>query len=270
MGFANIMMNNMAFNNWFLPTTYMNAQSVNPFCFYTPIFNNTSGNYFLSNLLNNINLTQLKMPIFNWLNINPTLNYKPMIFNSTPSYGKIDTFTRTVKPSTSTSSVPLLQTTAPKMNNNAVKNLSWWKAQGYNEEKGKQLAANTKRHSDDLYRRGIKGECGQGVRKGIQDTFYNGATVWKSFGQARLTGDKYLSKVPHLKKINVEGMNLSKNDIPAGAIVIYDAGYSRSSKSYCGHIEVSGGNGHGYSDLTTTLLQNRGAKKVPKEIWIPV
>ena len=166
-----------------------------------------------------------------------------------------DTFTRTSTISTSSFS------------NNAVKNLSWWKEQGYNEEKGKQLAANTKKRSDALKAAGIKSQCGRGVREGVNDTFYNGKE--HHVGQdlaAKVFGDRYFANDKNLKKINVRGMNLSKEDIPAGAIIIYE----NYSSNPAGHIEVSGGNGHGYSDFTSTLLQNHGIRKEPKEIWIPV
>lgn len=159
---------------------------------------------------------------------------------------------------------------ASNFNNNSVVNLSWWKAQGYNEEKGKELAANTKKHSDALKAQGITAQCGRGVRLGINDTYYNGSLHYERFGQARLTGDVTLSNDSNFKKIDIQGLNLSKEDIPAGAIVIYDSGYSNGKYSYCGHIEVADGNGHGYSDFTSTLLQNRGVRKEPKEIWIPV
>ena len=63
-------------------------------------------------------------------------------------------------------------------------------------------------------------------------------------------------------------MNLRKEDIPAGVIVIYGSGYVSGDTR--GHIEVSNGKGQGYSDLTTTLLQNHGRSKKPVEVWIPV
>lgn len=221
------------------------------------------------------NFPQLQMPDFSGL------KFKFSLTSESSSSGS----------SLSSSSGSSSSSTNYNIDNSAVKNLSWWKAQGYNEEAGKRLAANTKKRSDELFNAGITGQCGMGVRGGINDTYYGGnnntlkvetgangkkkaryegSQHYQSFGYAKDTGTSYLSQDSHLKKIDVRGMHLTKNDIPAGAIIIYEAGYSSGSNSHCGHIEVSDGNGHGYSDYTSTLLQNYGARKEPKEIWLPV
>jgi hypothetical protein len=196
------------------------------------------------------NFPQLQMPDFSGLKFNFT-------------------FTPASTSSSSDSSSSLSSNKNYNIDNSAVKNLSWWKQQGYNEEKGKQLAANTKKRSEALKAEGVTRQCGRGVRLGLNDTFYGGSTHYAGFGYANQTGDTDLCHDKNLKKIDVSGMHLSKEDIPAGVIVIYQS-YSSGQDKDKGHIEVSDGNGHGYSDLTTTLLQNHGVRKEPKEIWIPV
>ena len=185
--------------------------------------------------------------------------FRPINFNFTPigNFRNLDTFTRTTNYSSSLN-----------ISNSAVKNLSWWKAQGYNEEKGKRLASKTKIRSDALHNKGITGQCGQGVREGINDAFYNGATHHAPMGlAAKNFGSRYFVNDKNLKKINVEGLHLTENDIPAGAIIIYE----HYSKNPAGHIEVSDGNGHGLSDFTSKrLFYNNGVRREPKEIWIPV
>lgn len=162
-------------------------------------------------------------------------------------------------------STPVSKTS--NISNKKVANLEWWKEQGYNEEMGKKLAENTKKNSDSLRSQEITGQCGKGVRLGINETF---GTKYENFPQARLTGDEILKNDKHFKKIDISDIKLDAKNIPAGAIIIYGAGYSSGKNSHCGHIEVSDGNGKGYSDLTTTLLSNYGRHRAPKEIWIPV
>jgi len=200
---------------------------------------------------------RFSMPSFNSMAMN--FSFPPINFNFTPigNFRNLDTFTRTTNYSSSLN-----------ISNSAVKNLSWWKAQGYNEEKGKRLASKTKIRSDALHNKGITGQCGQGVREGINDAFYNGATHHAPMGlAAKNFGSRYFVNDKNLKKINVEGLHLTENDIPAGAIIIYE----HYSKNPAGHIEVSDGNGHGLSDFTSKrLFYNNGVRREPKEIWIPV
>ena len=151
------------------------------------------------------------------------------------------------------------------VSNNNCKNLSWWISQGYNEEKGKQLAASGMKYCKIAKQNGVKGNCVGEVRKAINEVCYNGQTHYKRFGKAYQIGDIFLSNDKNFKKIDVSGMNLSPKDIPAGVIVLYGPGYSNGKGSYCGHGELSGGDGLGYSDCVTHLL-----KKKPTEIWIPV
>lgn len=172
-----------------------------------------------------------------------------------------------------------------------------WLEQGYNEVSGIELAKNTRKRSNVLHNQGYTDQCGGGVREGIYLTYGNeeysdsgeirrGLNRYskKAFGKARNTGDERLSHDICFRKFNWEqagfvdedgNCTLTKEMIPAGAIVIYDGGYSfndakKPAEQQCGHIEVSDGNGHGYSDLTTTLLSNHGRRRAPKEIWIPV
>ena len=217
----------------------------------------------------NMNFTPYYMPIFNVFDykfqtpplVNP-LSSTPKLTNL--SYLPMDTFEMSSANKVSKASATL---SSKNIANNSSIDLSWWKAQGYNEEKGKKLAAQTKKYSDYLYRKGIKSQCGKGVRHGVNEAFYNGVVHHKPQNlDAKVFGDKYFAYDDNLKKINVKGLKLTKYDIPEGAIVIYE----KYSKNPAGHIEVSDGNGHGYSNLKTTLLQNHGQYKQPKEIWIPV
>ncbi len=146
-------------------------------------------------------------------------------------------------------------------------NKEWWQKLGYNESKGQALLQNGKRWSDLAQSQGVKAQCGGYVRRALNDTY---GTNFTRFGKACNTGDDYLSKMPQLKKIDVSGLNLKPTDIPPGAIVIYPPGYSNGAGKTCGHIEISDGNGAGYSDVKTHLLSNWGRERKPQEIWIPV
>ena len=160
-----------------------------------------------------------------------------------------------------------------EISNKNVSNLQWWKDQGYNEEKGLEFASVAKEVSDKMHAAKSESGCGTGVRKSVNEYFYSDEKEHYSGGwYANVVGSKYLSIDKNFKKITIPSdMSLGPNDIPAGAIIIYDLCYSDSEASAkYGHIEVSGGNGCGYSDVTTTLLSNRGRERKPKEIWIPV
>ena len=256
--FSNI--NNMKFN--FMPP--MNTSFVWTPTPGVPTFGTNTSNFI------NTPLTFDRQPI----------QYNTPVFTSNISLGSVDTFERSATTQTrqttsthkthKTSSKTTKATASETINNKKIVNLDWWKAQGYNEEKGKALAINTKKRSNSLRAQGISGQCSRGVREGINDTFYSGKPHYSSFGQARLAGEKYLSKDQNFKKIDVSGIKLTKNNIPAGVTLIYGPGYSNSKINYCGHLEVSDGNGHGYSDVTTTLLQNWGRHREPIEVWIPV
>lgn len=146
-------------------------------------------------------------------------------------------------------------------------NREWWQKLGYNESKGQALLQNGKRWSDYAQSQGVKAQCGGYVRRALNDTY---GTNFTRFGKACDTGNDYLSQMPQLKKIDVSNMKLKPSDIPPGAIVIYGPGYSNGAGRVCGHIEISDGNGSGYSDLKTHLLSNWGQRREPQEIWIPV
>ena len=219
---------------------------------------NTSSGW-LSNISSAFNFSNWSLPKFTMPKFEYSYTYTPPSSNTSSSNksssntsGVGDTFTRS---------------SSYEINNNTVKNISWWKAQDYNEEKGKKLAECAIRHSNSLESRGVTDKCGRGVRESVNIAFYGGAEHHKAQGlDAKDFGNKYFVHDTNFKKINVEGLHLSKNDIPAGAIVIYE----HYSGNPSGHIEVSDGNGHGYSDLKTTLLQNHCKRREPKEIWIPV
>ena len=246
------------FGNSFPCLFDLSLNSSNPFTYFPPALNFPQFplfNFTFPPIFPNLNFTQYTLPPMQDL----SLQTPPLISN--PTIG--DTFIK----STPTKSTPAASQTLLNNTNNNVKKLSWWKAQGYNEAKGKKLAENTKRRSDLLKAKGIKSRCGQGVREGVNDTFYNGQVHHKPQGlDAKDFGDKYFAHDTNLKKIDVRGMNLSKKDIPAGVIVIYE----NYSSNPAGHIEVSDGKGHGNSDFESTLLQNHGQYKKPKEVWIPV
>ena len=146
--------------------------------------------------------------------------------------------------------------------------MTWWKAQGYNEEKGSTLANAARRKYNGLGANGrAQGNCVGIVRQVINDVNH---TNYKRFGQARNIGHEYLCNDPNFKKIVVDMSQLKASDIPPGAIVLYPSGYAGGPLSYCGHGEIAGGNGFGYSDVKTTLLSNHGKRRNPCEIWIPV
>ena len=236
----------------------LSLNSLNPFTYFPPVLNFPqfpAFNFTFPPIIPNLNFTQYTLPPVQ------DLSLKTPSLISNPTIG--DTFVK----SSPAKSVPVVSQTAPDNTNNDVKNLGWWKAQGYNEEKGKKLAENTKKRSNALKAKGIKSRCGQGVREGVNDTFYKGEVHHKPQNlNAKDFGNKYFAHDTNLKKIDIRGMKLSKKDIPTGVIIIYE----NYSGNPAGHIEVSGWNGEGYSNFTSTLLQNHGKYKKPKEIWIPV
>ncbi len=234
----------MTFTNYFINFQFTNSQwnslpMFNNFnCIwnnsFTPLFNNT--NYFFN------------QPSFNW---------------------NCDTFTSTISKSSTVKETT--NTTSASLS--STKNIQWWIDKGYNPQKGQKLCAATKKHLDSNPimsngKRKISGECVGFVRKGINDAFYNGSEHYARFGKAYLCGEQYLSKDKNFKKLT--GVDMSKinpADIPEGAVVLYNPGYSSGKGSYCGHGEVSNGNGKGYSDVLTNL-KNSGNKTI-REIWLP-
>ena len=141
--------------------------------------------------------------------------------------------------------------------------LDFWKEQGYNEEKGVALAKKAK--SNVLSKSHT--QCTLYVRKAINKAF---KTHYTAFGNnAWEVGKNILANDKNFKKIDVDMSKIQPEDIPAGAIVIYPSrGYSNHK---AGHIEISDGEGHGLSDFKSkSLCQNRGNRRNPAEIWIPV
>ncbi|MCR5265692.1 MAG: hypothetical protein K6E29_03755 [Cyanobacteria bacterium RUI128] len=146
------------------------------------------------------------------------------------------------------------------------KDLNFWKNLGYNPEKGQQLVNNAKKSKY----RGKRHECVAVVREAINDTYYGGQTHYSRFGKACDIGDQFLNGDTHFKKI-VPNWDVSPNDFPPGAIIIY-RGDNGSGNGY-----VRGDNrGHGelaYGDGSGKGISNYDLKIKPqfiKEVWIPV
>lgn len=247
----------MTFNYYFNTDNFINIGFPQIQWNFLPMFNNFNciwNNSFMSTYNNNFSFNQ---PSLNW---------------------NFDTFTSTIaKPTSTTSSTSLTSsasTTQSTTQTSSTKNIQWWIDRGYNPQKGQKLCAATKRHLDanpimSNGKRKITGECVGFVRKGINDAFYNGEIHYPQFGKAYLCGEEYLSKDKNFKKLTgIDMSQINPADIPEGAIVLYNPGYSSGKGSYCGHGEVSNGNGQGYSDVLT-YLRNSGNKTI-REIWLPV
>ncbi len=257
-------------NNFFMPSFY----SFNPFM-TTPIFPlMNSCSIFQPPPFNfNYNFNPISTPSFNFQPMFNTSFFKPDFnsnwnnfgnFNFSPqnsfnffgNYGWGDVFK---KSRNSGSNSP----NTGGISNSVVKNLSWWKAQGYNEEKGKRLAAVAKRRADG---RKSTSDCATFVKNDINEAIY-GTKHYATLGNGNQCGKKSLDSDKNFKKIDVSGMHLDANDIPAGVIVTY----KRYSTHPAGHVEIASGNGKGYSDFTSRkLFQNYGQRREPMEIYIPV
>lgn len=236
------------------------------------------------NFVNFNSFINMEFPSFNWDSFpvaslwNQNYNQPLFQFQQTEfSWNcNMDTFTLSSPKKTSLSQKS--ERIAPLPNPtrlSSTKNLQWWIAKGYNPTKGKKLCAATKQHLDanpimSNGKRKVRGQCVGYVRKGINDAFYGGSEHYSNFGKAYLCGEKYLSQDKNFKKLT--GVNLAQinpADIPEGAVVIYNPGYTNSKLGkICGHGEVSNGNGQGYSDCLTRL-KNSGRQSI-REIWLPV
>ena len=146
--------------------------SINTMNFFpqTPVFSQPEFNFSFNtgefNMPANYNTSQTGLFNFNFSNIGNTTNLSvPSSVRSSSNVG--DTFTSTRSES------------VINANNNEVKNIDWWKKQGYNEAKGKEFAKNAKMISDEMQRNHITGECVGGVRRAINKTFYNGETKYR-------------------------------------------------------------------------------------------
>lgn len=290
--------NSFVFNNQPLNTPPgINFTSQN-----TPIFNYQPQEFNLINLNDNFNGHSLSSNIFltTWNNSSITNNSTPLFGNfSMPKFNWNFKFTgnsfintkfnfiqtpfttKKTSPTTSnpqtTEKLSSISTPTPKYLS-STKNIQWWIDRGYNPSKGKKLCEATKRHldanivgvkSNGRYKYRETAQCVGYVRKGINDAFYGGKTHYSQFGKAYLCGETYLSKDKNFRKLTgVDMAQINPANIPEGAVVIYNPGYSNSKFSYCGHGEVSNGNGKGYSDVLTNL-KNSG-KQAIREIWIPV
>lgn len=236
----------MSFINYFDTTNYINFDFPQIQWNSLPMFNNFDCIW--NNFFNNS--FSFNQPSLNW---------------------NCDTFTSTI-PKTASTEKTTPTSTPSRLS--STKNIQWWIDKGYNPQKGQKLCAATKRHLDSNPimsngKRKITGQCVGFVRKGINDAFYNGTTHYTQFGKAYLCGEQYLSKDKNFKKLTgIDMAQINPADIPEGAVVLYNPGYSNGKGSYCGHGEVSNGNGKGYSDVLTNL-RNSGNKTI-REIWLPV
>lgn len=261
--------NYSSFNNFSSFFDFSNSNMFFPQLSINSIWTNNNVGSFLSQYnfanLNNIVPKYSFNLGFNGFNSNFGGNFNTswhnsFVSNNFPAFGSFGTLTL------NSMSQPRLSTNF-NPDNSKVKNLSWWKSLGYNEEKGKRLSKECKKWSKYAESHKIKGECVGYVRRGINDAFYGGKQHYKRFGKAWACGDQYLSGDSNFKKINITGLHFNPEDVPAGVFVLY----KNYSSNPCGHGEVSDGNGHGDSDYTSNrLFQCNGKRKEPYQIWIPV
>ena len=70
-----------------------------------------------------------------------------------------------------------------------------------------------------------------------------------------------LDRNPNFKRIDTTGLNLDR-DLPAGCVLVYPKGVARYSKQY-GHIEITDGKGHAYSDGKTNNIRQGAIVYIP-------
>lgn len=122
---------------------------------------------------------------------------------------------------------------------------------GYDASKGNRLAEIAKNNSV-----GFIGQCATYAKKAIEK-----AGLGKyQYGDAYQCDD-ILRKNSNFKEISTKGLNLK--DLPAGCVLVYERGVSGYSSQY-GHIEITDGKGHAYSDGKTNNIKD-GAK-----VFVPV
>ncbi|MBO7672367.1 hypothetical protein J6S88_03050 [bacterium] len=142
--------------------------------------------------------------------------------------------------------------------------LDWWRAQGYDEEKGNELSLNAfnKPHQ------GKSGECVGYTRKTINEVY---GTTFTNAGAAERFGYKILSSPEleaaggHFRCFKINGIKPSQ--VPDGAVLIWPhtayADKPGSKASLYGH----GGIAHGGKVYSNCVCQNLSKCC---EIWIPV
>lgn len=142
---------------------------------------------------------------------------------------------------------------------NGKHDLNWWKAQGYDEEMGKKLAADAVAHA-----KRDPGQCVGYVRRSLRRVY---GSKMESAGAAYKFGEKLMSD-PVLKnrwkKVDVKG--LKDSEFPEGAIVLWNPktqGYTKGKAALYGHGAIAH-NGDGYANGVVSNLSTYA------EVWIPI
>lgn len=121
----------------------------------------------------------------------------------------------------------------------------------YDEKKGKLLAQKAIQGYV-----GFIGKCATYAKTAIQNS---GLGKYKQ-GHAYQCVE-ILDKNPNFKRIDATGLNLDR-DLPAGCVLIYPRGVAGYSKQY-GHIEITDGKGHAYSDGKTNNIRQGAIVYIP-------
>ena len=207
----------------------------------------------------NFSMPTFQMPIMPMM---PTFQMPIMPTFNLPTYNTNSIFnTSGSSPAKGTNNAPA-STKDVDSNNDHMSgkhDLNWWKAQGYDEEMGKKLAADAAAHA-----KRDPGQCVGYVRQSLNRVF---GSNMKNAGAAYKFGDKLMSD-PVLKtkwkKIDVKG--LKDSEFPEGAIVLWNPktqGYTKGKAALYGHGAIAH-NGDGYANGVVSNLSTYA------EVWIPV
>ena len=122
---------------------------------------------------------------------------------------------------------------------------------GYDEKKGRLLAQKAIQGYV-----GFKGQCATFSKTAIQNA---GLGKYEKGHAYQCTA--ILDKNPNFKRIDTTGLNLDR-DLPAGCVLVYPRGVAKYSKQY-GHIEITDGKGHAYSDGKTNNIRQGAIVYIP-------
>lgn len=122
---------------------------------------------------------------------------------------------------------------------------------GYDAEKGQLLA----RKAIQGYT-GFKGQCATSSKTAIQN-----AKLGKYEKGHAYQCTAILDRNPNFKRIDTTGLNLDR-DLPAGCVLVYPRGVAGYNKKY-GHIEITDGKGHAYSDGKTNNIRQGAIVYIP-------
>ena len=201
-------------------------------------------------------MSTFQMPMMNFSM--PTFNFPN--FNTGSIFNSISSSSKSLK-GTSDTDTPSSTTNITSNNDHmsGKHDLNWWKAQGYDEEMGKKLAADAAAHA-----KRDPGECVGYVRRSLNRVY---GSNMKNAGAAYKFGDKLMSD-PVLKnkwkKVDVSG--LKDSEFPEGAIVLWKPktqGYTKGKAALYGHGAIAH-NGDGYANGVVSNLSTYA------EVWIPV